>query len=214
MFKGLFSGMIRSSANQFARDGGKVLSNTIYGDAHSTPIRRVGAITTFSQNKQSLSETDQVEVTADEVRRACIESGMSLKIARTDIWQVVVIALLGVLPLVVTGVVCAPAFIFASLRRVWYFFTADAIYAKKTMVANRIPDHRYSQGYRIEGFRKGYEIVEIPATMRERSWHLLISILYGAIAAGIICLNVWLFEYIEEHPSPFETEQVSTIEKV
>ena len=33
----LAKGFIRSAVNQVGRDGGKIISNQIYGDAHSTP---------------------------------------------------------------------------------------------------------------------------------------------------------------------------------
>ncbi len=42
MAKNLFRSFIRSAVNQVGRDGGKVISNSLYGDRHSTPIRRVG----------------------------------------------------------------------------------------------------------------------------------------------------------------------------
>ena len=38
----LAKGFIRSAVNQVGRDGGKVISNSIYGNAHSTPIRGIG----------------------------------------------------------------------------------------------------------------------------------------------------------------------------
>ena len=194
MAKSLFNEMLRSAANQFARDGGRVLSNAMYGDAHSTPIRRVGG----SNNTQGsqFSSANGEDVSAEEMRQWCKENGMHLKISRTSVSQVVGMAILGAMPILITGIVCGPAFIFASLRRVWYFFTADAQYAKQAMVANKIPDRRYSQGYRIEGYRKGYEIIEIPPTIRERLWHLLIAIIYALIGIGIIYWNYIAFEYI------------------
>lgn len=33
---------VRSAVRQVGRDGGKIISNKIYGDAHSTPVRNVG----------------------------------------------------------------------------------------------------------------------------------------------------------------------------
>lgn len=39
--KNLGKGFIRSAVNQVGRDAGKVLSNQVYGDAHSTPHRIV-----------------------------------------------------------------------------------------------------------------------------------------------------------------------------
>lgn len=39
--KSLAKGFVRSMVNQVGRDGGKVISNELYGDAHSTPYRNV-----------------------------------------------------------------------------------------------------------------------------------------------------------------------------
>lgn len=46
----LAKGFVRSAVNQVGRDGGRVISNQIYGDAHSTPIRNAGG------NQQQHSE--------------------------------------------------------------------------------------------------------------------------------------------------------------
>lgn len=40
-FTQLGKSFIRSAVNQVGRDGGKVISNQIYGNLHSTPIRLV-----------------------------------------------------------------------------------------------------------------------------------------------------------------------------
>lgn len=40
-FENLGKGLIRSAVNQVGRDGGRVVSNQLYGDAHSTPHRIV-----------------------------------------------------------------------------------------------------------------------------------------------------------------------------
>ena len=40
--KNLGKGFVRSAVNQVGRDGGKVISNQLYGDAHSTPHRITG----------------------------------------------------------------------------------------------------------------------------------------------------------------------------
>ena len=40
---GLAKGFIRSAVNQVGRDAGRVVSNNIYGDAHSIPHRNVSA---------------------------------------------------------------------------------------------------------------------------------------------------------------------------
>lgn len=40
---GLAKGFVRSAVNQVGRDAGRVVSNNIYGDAHSIPHRNVSA---------------------------------------------------------------------------------------------------------------------------------------------------------------------------
>lgn len=40
---GLAKGFVRSAVNQVGRDAGRVVSNQLYGDAHSTPHRNVSA---------------------------------------------------------------------------------------------------------------------------------------------------------------------------
>lgn len=49
----LAKGFIQSAVNQVGRDGGKVISNSIYGNAHSTPIEVSVKIhiTNFSMNQ-------------------------------------------------------------------------------------------------------------------------------------------------------------------
>lgn len=37
----LFQGFVRSAVNQVGRDGGKVISNRVYGNSHSSPIRGI-----------------------------------------------------------------------------------------------------------------------------------------------------------------------------
>lgn len=54
--KNLGKGFVRSAINQVGRDGGKVISNQLYGDAHSTPYRRVGYESNYfiDENSQEL----------------------------------------------------------------------------------------------------------------------------------------------------------------
>src|SRR5690606_25456099 len=54
--KDLGKGFIRSAVNQIGRDGGKVISNQVYGDAHSIPIRQVGGQTTANYSTSAETE--------------------------------------------------------------------------------------------------------------------------------------------------------------
>src|SRR5690606_32163822 len=46
----LAKGFVRSAVNQVGRDGGKVISNQVYGNAHSTPIRVISNNQSQTQN--------------------------------------------------------------------------------------------------------------------------------------------------------------------
>lgn len=60
--KNLGKGFVRSAVNQVGRDGGKVISNEIYGDRHSTPVRVVGNNGTQPAAQQGeTSETSDAE---------------------------------------------------------------------------------------------------------------------------------------------------------
>lgn len=57
----LFQGFIRSGVNQVGRDGGKVISNRVYKDSHSVPLRRVsGQYPTGLPQSHSITEENQV----------------------------------------------------------------------------------------------------------------------------------------------------------
>lgn len=203
-FTNLGKGFVRSAVNQVGRDGGRVISNSIYGDAHATPIRKVEATTQNSQ--QQPNQEGFVEVTADEVRQSYIESGYKLKMSRTSVGQVIGVALLGIIPFFIS----AFAFVFAALRRVWYFFSDDAIYAKRAMVARKVPDKRYSLGYRVEGYVKGWDEIRIPPTFGERFGHLIIASIYAIIAVGLFYWSFWVMQQANMEDTTTQTEQVAT----
>lgn len=198
----LGKGFVRSAVNQVGRDGGRVISNSLYGDAHATPIRRVGE--QAQSAPQQPNREGVVEVTADEVRQSYIESGYKLKLSRTSVGQVIGVALLGVIPVFISSL----AFVFAAIRRVWYFFTDDAVYAKRAMVARRVPDKRYSRGYRVEGYVKGWDEIRIPPTLGERFAHLIIAFIYTIVAVGLFYWSFWCIKQGNEADLSPQTEQV------
>jgi len=55
--KQLGKGFIRSAVNQVGRDGGRVVSNKVYGDAHSIPIRQVGSQSTTNTQTSNSTNT-------------------------------------------------------------------------------------------------------------------------------------------------------------
>ena len=55
----LLKGFIRSGVNQVGRDGGKVISNKVYGDKHNTPLK---ILTEEETNQKDLLITDICEL--------------------------------------------------------------------------------------------------------------------------------------------------------
>ena len=194
LFDKLARGFVQSAVNQVGRDSGRVISNRVYCDAHATPIRRVDSSATSSVSGSLASKDGVVEVSQDEVRRSCIEGGYKLKLSRTSVGQVVGVALLGAIPLFISPAL----FALAAIRRIWYFFSDDAIYAKRAMLARRVPDRRYSLGYRVEGYEMGWDEVKIPPTLIERMGHLAIAFLYIVISAGLSYYSYWAIEQMSK----------------
>lgn len=77
----LAKGFIRSAVNQVGRDGGKIISNRIYGDAHSTPYRN-----TSFQNTHN-DEVFYKEISPDEIRQKAIKDGYTPVYSQTH-WLV------------------------------------------------------------------------------------------------------------------------------
>lgn len=67
----LAKGFVRSAVNQVGRDGGKIISNKIYGDAHSTPYRNTSSPGTYKE------EMIYKEVSPDDIRKKAIEEGFT-----------------------------------------------------------------------------------------------------------------------------------------
>ena len=51
----LAKGFVRSAVNQVGRDGGKVISNQLYGNKHSTPLRNINGDNTYNDKESSTS---------------------------------------------------------------------------------------------------------------------------------------------------------------
>ena len=73
----LAKGFIRSAVNQVGRDGGKVISNSIYGNAHSTPIRGIGKNT----HNQFFDESTNEVISPEELRLRAEAEGFQVSLS-------------------------------------------------------------------------------------------------------------------------------------
>lgn len=74
----LGKGFVRSAVNQVGRDGGRVISNSVYGDAHAMPIRGIYQ----SKNNQYFDDTTNEIVSPEELRKRAEEEGFNVSICK------------------------------------------------------------------------------------------------------------------------------------
>lgn len=96
----LMKGFARSLVNQVGRDTGKVVSNSLYGDAHSTPIRRIGSDNMSYHNKNG----EICEISEQEFRNQIIEEGYHFSLRKTHPIFIVLGVLLSYIFLFVVGI--------------------------------------------------------------------------------------------------------------
>lgn len=165
---GLAKGFIRSAVNQVGRDAGRVVSNNIYGDAHSIPHRNVSA-----GGAGRITGVGKVE---DE-GTVIIEPSEGKAIA----WCVVALFFnfLGAFILLVVG-----------YRKLKNKYVASAWHYESKAVY--VADGRYKTGERYDGHQLSRRKIEVSADefMIEKNEKIAKIYLYAGFAIFICCLFV------------------------
>jgi hypothetical protein len=175
----LAKGFIRSAVNQVGRDGGKVISNNVYGDKHTTPIRN-----TNNQIQNFITENNSQTIDrADLLKEGFKEELMSNSIIM-NIFVVVgsfALPILGSLYWTIIGLIN----LFKKNTK-FYIYKQQAVYKS---------DRRYSSGKRLEGYQnvKAYSIHKIIATKSERIIYFTKSII--ALGLAYLTFNFWYQVY-------------------
>ncbi len=136
---GLAKGFVRSAVNQVGRDAGRVVSNQLYGDAHSTPHRNVSA-----GGAGRVSSVGQVE---DEGIQPIVPS-----VCVAWIWGFV-----GFLFSIIGGVIL----LIVGYRKLKRKYTAYGWQYESRAVY--VADGRYKRGERYDGHQLSRRRVEIEA---------------------------------------------------
>lgn len=137
-FGKLAKGFIRSAVNQVGRDGGRVISNQVYGDSHSTPIRKTGELTSASRNQEPII-VDAGNAEYD----AVISKELPL-------WIVAIVC------------TCGIASIIAFFKGLHYYRKKTVTYKRYEVEQVPIIDNRYKSGIRGYKEQTGYKYYEIP----------------------------------------------------
>ncbi|MRJ08902.1 hypothetical protein EDL99_08505 [Ornithobacterium rhinotracheale] len=175
---GLAKGFVRSAVNQVGRDGGKVISNSIYGDKHANPIRFTG-----QQNSQNIETEDEISLDNSSLER--ISTNLTL-------WDYTKFAIALFLGIIIPFLWSAGLFIYGFLKR----RQTTTTYKVDGIVSRKIPDKRCSLGYRVEQYRTKVK-QEAPSTDDEMNYFKLKGTIYMSIALASILISALIAYLID-----------------
>jgi hypothetical protein len=150
----LTKGFIKSAVNQVGRDGGKVISNKVYGNSHSTPINQ----------KESISLEDFID-------RENLQKEKEYPLIKI-FWSIIISLLL---PIVGSSIVLYRAILNLKAKEMTlYKLENQAVYSS---------DKRFKNGQRYGGIKVVRVPIKVDITEVEKKvktfkgmWYLIISI--------------------------------------
>lgn len=199
----LGKGFIRSAVNQVGRDGGKVISNHLYGNAHSTPIRNVGI---SDSGKYFNTETDE-EINVDHLEGIAETDGWIAVYSSLGGWGIKIFwALVSILPAIILfpwSLLIPIVPIYIIYRGVKKIRSNEITYQRESYSTIQKSDRRYKSGYRTEGKGKSIEQMKLPCTKEQSSKLKLMGWTYIIIA---ILLYIAAY-FAGESYQKYDTEQ-------
>lgn len=164
--KNLAKGFVRSAVNQVGRDGGKVISNRLYGDAHSVPHRSINGN----------GQPEFIGMEAKEIRTERYDGDSNTKI--------VVFILLAFLFNFIGGLIL----FFIGLKR---WFARESVEGLRFYsVPVFIRDRRYKDGMRYDGEQIQRKRVTLVADELEISNHKNIAKTYMIAGSAIMLFYI------------------------
>jgi hypothetical protein len=149
---------VRSAVSQVGRDGGRVISNKVYGDKHSIPIRNI-------QN-HGVVEVDGNVISADFIPEPWLSNR----------WWFYVITLIAM-----PFLFWLYSFLFLGMG-ITYFAKKETNLKVKKRVNVYTNDKRYSTGQRLLGQREQIELVAVEAPEEHRQRYRLKGAIYLIIS--------------------------------
>lgn len=181
----LAKGFVRSAVNQVGRDGGRVISNKLYGDAHSIPMRNVGQKDGVFYNL----ETNE-ELTLEQLQQKIKEEGFKKTYFTSGILFKSLYYIFGII-----------ATIFMYVCDFWYWIPAALlfviailklfqrniviVYAWKD-VATYKTDGRTRSGSRFVGYTRQKVTYTIPSTEHDKKIYLYIFLFYTFLSIAML----------------------------
>lgn len=194
----LAKGFVRSAVNQVGRDGGKVISTSVYQNRHATPIRIVGSVSQDTINPPS-SEY------AINSRKDLVEARYQPELLESGAVLYVFIAI-GSIILPIVGPVY---WLYASYRNFFKKYTKFYRFSQQPVY---VRDRRFKTGQRHDGYKrvKEYSAVAAKPTSSERQTYILKGIF--ALLLGIAITSIqysWFFS--EGEPATETSIQVHPV---
>ena len=195
MSKRLYKAFTRSIVSQVGRDTGRLISNSLYGDKHAIPIRRVGASGKEETFYLVGESENQIEISADEYRKMREEDGWKVQYLSlgdsigAQIWGWFLKSILFTICLFLSvffiGIIPPLWMAIAKFRR------RNVTMFKYELVPHYVQDRRYKAGVRYAGQVEQKNEIKVPANKRDK--HILN--VYGAIylAVAVVCIAVFAF---------------------
>ena len=193
----LARGFVRSAVNQVGRDGGRVISNKVYGDSHSTPIRIIGSKN--SNNSNITNDTENISSRAD----FASQGYKAVLLQSSPIGYFFMAIGSAILPLI---------------GPLYWLYTSYTNFFKKYTKFYRIiqepiyaEDRRFKTGERHDGFRnvKQFSIVAAKPQTSERIIFLLKGTIALIFALCIFSIQYSVYMSFTNQPEA-EIEKVST----
>src|SRR5690606_919790 len=159
----LAKGFVRSAVNQVGRDGGKVISNQVYGNAHSTPVRIVSSNQSQTQNIDTSNLIEEKEY-----------------IWVKFFWAIIIS---GLLPILGGLIITYRGFVNYNRKLVKMYRTENqSVYAS---------DKRYKSGQRYEGTKQVKIPVKVEINDKQKRRKKIKS--YGYFVIGISSIIIYSF---------------------
>jgi len=190
----LFNTFTRAVVHQIGRDTGRVVSNSLYGDKHAIPIRRVGS----SGREESFYLVEKgdskIEMTVEEYRAMKEADGWKSKYLYLG--NSIGMQILGWILKIILFIVCCFLPIIGAIIPLWMaiskFRKKNIIMFKEELMTVYVPDRRYSSGQRYAGHTMEKIEIKVPANKREKR----ILNIYGFIYLLFFVLISVLHTYI------------------
>ena len=171
--KNLAKGFVRSAVNQVGRDAGKVVSNNLYGDAHSVPHRSVNG------NEQ----TEFIGTEAKEIRTDRCDGDSNTKVV-VFILLAFMFNFIGGFILLLLGL---KRWLARETVKGWRFYSVPVF----------IRDRRYKDGMRYEGEQVHRKRVTLVADELEIAHNKNIAKTYMIAGAAIMLFYIIVFNIMK-----------------